>query len=249
MSAAVRRDAPLHRDRLREDLDAGIAALDPGIAEALDSDARDRLIAYLELLVRWNRTYNLTAVRDPLQMVPRHLLDSLSVLPWVLQGPVLDAGTGAGLPGIPLAIARSSLSFTLLDSNGKKTRFVRQALAELGVDNAEVVQSRLQTYRPVRKFATIVARAVASLTELRNACGHLAANDARLLALKGRLPEQEIADLVPQGAAAPVVSAALDEGAEASDPAARIGIHSLSVPLLEAERNLIVIPFHASAHG
>jgi 16S rRNA (guanine527-N7)-methyltransferase len=247
MSAAGRRDPRLDRDQLRERLDAGLSAMDTCIAAALDRDARERLIGYLELLVRWNCTYNLTAVRDPLEMVPRHLLDSLAVLPWILQGPVLDAGTGAGLPGLPLAIARPGLAFTLLDSNGKKTRFVRQALLELGVDNAEVVQSRLQTYRPERKFATIVARAVASLAELREACAHLAAHGARLLALKGRLPELEIAELISEEVAAHGASA--DAVAVASDLAAGIGVHPLAVPLLEAERNLIVIPFHASAHG
>jgi 16S rRNA (guanine527-N7)-methyltransferase len=251
MSRIGRRDPLLDRDRLRNSLDAGLAAMDPGIGDALDASARERLIVYLELLARWNRAYNLTAVRDPMQMVPRHLLDSLAVLPWILHGPVLDAGTGAGLPGIPLAIARPGLAFTLLDSNGKKTRFVRQALLELRVDNAEVVQSRLQTYRPQRKFATIVARAVASLAELRDTCAHLAAHDARLLALKGRMPEQEIADLVSRSAPfeAATPGAPADAAATAAGLTASIGVHSLKVPLLAAERNLIVIPFHASAHG
>jgi 16S rRNA (guanine527-N7)-methyltransferase len=181
---------------LRARLDAGLMAMDQGIAEALDDAARTALIGYLGLLERWNRTYNLTAVRDPLQMVPRHLLDSLSVLPWVSRGPVLDLGTGAGLPGIPLAIARPHLAFTLLDSNGKKTRFVRQAALELGLENVEVVQVRLEAYRPERKFATIVARALASLPSLYASAQALATADGRLLALKGPLAADELAALV-----------------------------------------------------
>ncbi|KAA6181741.1 16S rRNA (guanine(527)-N(7))-methyltransferase RsmG [Thiohalocapsa marina] len=215
---------------LRRRLDRGLGQMPPGIGDHLDAAARDRLIAFLGLLARWNRAYNLTAVRDPADMVPRHLLDSLAVLPWITRGPVLDAGTGAGLPGIPLAIARPELGFTLLDSNGKKTRFVRQAVLELGLDNVQVVQSRLETYRPGQKFATIVARAVTSLAALRANCAHLAFSDARLLALKGRLPEQEIADLVAASATT-------------------VQVHPLRVPLLEGERNLIEIPFNATAHG
>jgi 16S rRNA (guanine527-N7)-methyltransferase len=227
-------------------------------AMAVDAVGRDRLIAFLALLLRWNRAYNLTAVRDPAQMVPRHLLDSLAVLPWITRGPVLDAGTGAGLPGIPLALARPGLQFTLLDGNGKKTRFVRQAVLELGLDNVAVVHSRLEAYRPGPKFATITARAVASLSELFDSCAHLAAADARLLALKGRLPAQEIAAL--SDAALPIDSPATADpvgtAGLAHSPAAPAGhagipctVHALRVPQLDGERNLIDIPFHASAHG
>ena len=226
------------RAALRQRLDAGLAAMDPSIDALLDAAARERMVAFLVLLARWNLAYNLTAVREPLEMVPRHLLDSLAVLPWITRSPVLDAGTGAGLPGIPLAIARPELSFTLLDSNGKKVRFVRQSVLELGLGNVEVVQERLETYRPRRKFATIVARAVASLAELREASAHLGAPEARLLAMKGRLPDLEIAGLLRSTAAGRAAAMAAD-----------IAVHPLRVPLLEGERNLIDMPIHATAHG
>ncbi len=118
------------------------------------------------MLAKWNQAYNLTAVRDPQEMVTRHLLDSLVLLPYV-QGPrVLDIGTGPGLPGIPLAVARPDCSFTLLDANAKKTRFVTQAVGELGLKNVEVVQERVENYRPKQKFDTLVARAFSSITDM-----------------------------------------------------------------------------------
>ncbi|ESQ13715.1 MAG: hypothetical protein N838_14180 [Thiohalocapsa sp. PB-PSB1] len=236
----------LERDRiaLRHRLDQGLAAMSdasdsgpPGLTE----DDRERLIDFLLLLARWNRVYNLTAVREPLDMVARHLLDSLSVLPWIRRGPILDVGTGAGLPGIPLALARPDLCFTLLDSNGKKTRFVHQAVLELGLDNIEVVHSRVQAYRPGPKFGTIVARAVSSLSELIGGCAHLAAADAHLLALKGRVPRQEISDLAD--ATGPTAAAIGDL------PATPIRLHPLCVPLLDGERHLVEIPFYPKAHG
>jgi 16S rRNA (guanine527-N7)-methyltransferase len=220
---------------LRGRLDQGLAALGSDIDAAVDADARERMIRVLGLLVRWNRAYNLTAVRDPDEMVPRHLLDSLAILPWVVRGPVLDLGTGAGLPGIPLALVRSDLRFTLLDGNGKKIRFVRHAAAELGLTNVDAVQARVETYRPPRKFATIVARAVASLTTLHAACTGLASADGRLLALKGRLPTDEMDEL----------AAAM----RANDRSAPIAVHPVQVPLLDGERNLIEIPFHANPNG
>jgi len=225
---------------LRRRLDQGLAEMNPLIDQALDDHARDRLIGFLALLGRWNRAYNLTAVRDPVEMLSRHLLDSLAVLPWVTDGPVLDAGTGAGLPGLPLAVARPDLSFTLVDGNGKKTRFVRQAVLELGLANVEVVHSRLQAYRPGPKFVTMTARALASLSDLIDNCQHLAAARSRLLAMKGRLPEQELAML------ANPASAVL---AACTPIAASVAVHALHVPLLNGERNLIEISFHAHTHG
>jgi 16S rRNA (guanine527-N7)-methyltransferase len=221
--------------RLRHRLDAGLAAMGPAIDGAVDAAAREGMVAFLLLLARWNRAYNLTAVRDPLEMVPRHLLDSLAVLPWVTGGQVLDLGTGAGLPGIPLALARPDLGFTLLDSNGKKTRFVSQAITELGLVNAEAVQARAETYRPARKFATIVARAVTSLTALHEACAHLAKDGGHLLALKGRIPRDEMD--------------ALTMTLHGAGPSPRGRVHPLQVPFVDGERNLIDIPFDASAHG
>ncbi len=211
-------------ERLRRRLDAGIDTLlgpQPAHPYRLDAPAREAMIGYLQLLARWNRSFNLTAVRDPLEMVPRHLLDSLAVLPYLREGPVLDAGTGAGLPGIPLAIARPDLAFTLLDGNGKKTRFVRHAVLTLGLENVAVVQDRLEAYRPGQKFATIVARALAATADLARASRHLCADGGTLLAMKGRTADEE--------------TAALD------DPAAVIAVHPLSVPFLDGERTLIEI--------
>jgi 16S rRNA (guanine527-N7)-methyltransferase len=221
-------------DALRRCLDLGLAELDTAIDRRVTDEARDRMIAYLALLTRWNLAFNLTAVRDPMAMVPRHLLDSLAILPWISQGPVLDIGTGPGLPGIPLALVNPDLDFTLLDSNGKKTRFVCQAIADLGITNVRVVQDRAETYRPARKFATIVARAVASLATLRAVAAHLAAEHGALLALKGRVQAHEMDELT---------------AITAADAPTAIAVHQLRVPFTEGERNLIVIPFDTQTHG
>ncbi|NBC14126.1 MAG: 16S rRNA (guanine(527)-N(7))-methyltransferase RsmG [Gammaproteobacteria bacterium] len=212
-------------ERLRADLDAGLAAL--GVDAS--ADQRGRLLAYVDLLARWNRAYNLTAVRNPAEMIPRHLLDSLAVLPWVRRGPVLDVGTGAGLPGLPLAILRPELGFTLLDSNGKKVRFVRQAVLELGLSNVTPVQARIAAYRGSANFATITARAVATLSELCADCAPLLAPGGVLLALKGREPAAELGDL-----------------AEAVLPRVRAhaaAVHRLAVPGLDVERSVVEVPF------
>lgn len=174
--------------------------LDAGLAEmhlVLSPVQQQALLGYLGLLARWNRAYNLTAVRDPGLMIGRHLLDSLSILPWLNLGPVLDVGTGAGLPGIPLAIARPDLCFTLLDSNGKKTRFVQQVVGELGLANVEVVRSRVEQLARPRHYACIVSRAFASLGEMVRASAHLLAADGIWLAMKGASAETEAADLAP----------------------------------------------------
>jgi 16S rRNA (guanine527-N7)-methyltransferase len=206
-------------------LEAGLAAL--GVAAT--EEQRRQLLGYVHLLVRWNRAYNLTAVREPLDMIPRHVLDSLAVLPWVQRGPVLDVGTGAGLPGLPLAILRPDLAFTLLDSNGKKIRFVRQAVLELKLTSVTPVQARIQTYRPRVNFATITARAVASLVELCRDCEPLLAPGGVLLALKGRDPAPELEAL----ATAPPLRVC----------AQAIRVHRLTVPMLDAERCLVSVPF------
>ncbi|MBS1248341.1 MAG: rRNA methyltransferase, partial [Proteobacteria bacterium] len=178
-----------------------------------------RLAAYLTLLERWNRAYNLTAVREPEAMVVRHLLDSLSILPW-LEGPqVLDVGSGAGLPGIPLAIARPECEFCLLDSNGKRTRFLTQVTAELHLPNVGVVRSRVEDYRPATPFNSIVSRAFATLAELVKDAGRLCAPTGRLLAMKGVFPDDELARL-PSGYVV-------------------VGVYPLRVPHLDAERHLV----------
>lgn len=187
----------------------------------LDDERIERLIRLLDLLSIWNRVYNLTAIRDPAEMLTHHLLDSLAVEPRLLGPSVLDLGTGAGLPGLPLAIARPELAFVLLDSNGKKIRFVRQAILELGIGNAEPVHSRMESYRPTGKFSTILARALASVAGIRAVATPLLASPGRLLIMKGRMPTDELADPTLHGLP--------------------IRAHRLSVPFLEAERHLIEI--------
>ena len=185
----------------------------------LPEGAYIRLAAYLVLLERWNRAYNLTAVREPEAMVIRHLLDSLSILPWLAGPRVLDVGSGAGLPGIPLAIAQPEYEFCLLDSNGKRTRFLMQATAELHLSNVSVVRSRAEDYRPATLFNSVVSRAFATLAELAVDAGRLCAPTGRLLAMKGVFPDDELARL----------------------PSAYqvVGVYPLRVPHLDAERHLV----------
>lgn len=187
----------------------------------LPAPARARLVAFLRLLEKWNRAYNLTAVREPEQMVPRHLLDSLSVLPWLRGRRVLDIGTGAGLPGIPLALARPALEFTLLDTNAKKIRFVTQAIHELGLANAAPVHSAVERYRPSAPFDTLIARALASIPDMLSGCRHLCAPGGAVLAMKGVFPQEELAGVGPAFAVRDVVR--------------------LTVPGLEATRHLVIL--------
>lgn len=156
---------------------------------SLSASQQQALVDYLAMLYKWNRAYNLTAVRDPQQMVSRQLLDSLSILHW-LRGPrVLDVGTGAGLPGIPLAIALPQDEFVLLDSNGKKTRFVKQAVHELGLANVTVCQQRVETVQDPAGFDTITSRAFADLHEMLALTAHLRAPGGQWAAMKSGLDE------------------------------------------------------------
>jgi 16S rRNA (guanine527-N7)-methyltransferase len=193
----------------------GCQGLDVALADADYA----RLRAYLTLLERWNRAYNLTAVRDPEAMVVRHVLDSLSILPWIEGSRVLDVGSGAGLPGIPLAIARPGFEFCLLDSNGKRTRFLIQVAAELQLKNVKIVRSRVEEYQPEVLFNTVVSRAFATLAEMAAAAGRLCACDGRLLAMKGVFPDDELARLPPAYSV--------------------MGVYPLQVPSLDAERHLV----------
>ena len=177
---------------LQPELDAGLAAL--GLtAQPLGA----RLLDYLALLDRWNRTYNLTAIRDPREMVGKHLLDSLSMLPHVHDGRLADLGTGPGLPGIPLALARPALQVTLVESNGKKTRFLREVVRQLGLGNVRVLEARAEAVDEPGTFDQLTARAMDTLAGILQVGGHLLAPDGRLLAMKGQHPDAEIAALPP----------------------------------------------------
>ena len=152
-------------------------------------------VSYVELLVQWNSAYNLTAVRDPEKMMAYHVLDSLSILPFIRGDKCLDIGTGAGLPGIILALANPELHWVLLDGNNKKTRFVQQAVMTLNVTNVEVICSRIEKYEPETRFNTIVSRAFTSLNAFYSCSYHLLVLEGSLLAMKGPEPENEISDL------------------------------------------------------
>ena len=198
-------------------LTAGVAALGLGLPEGAEA----KLLAYLALLDKWNRVYNLTAVRDPERMVSHHLLDSLAAVPFFQGETVLDVGSGGGLPGIPLAISRPDLRVTMIDSIAKKTAFLLQAKAELGLGNLSVVTGRVEDYRAEAGFDAITSRAFSDLKEFVALTRHLLKPTGRWLAMKGLIPHEEIASL-PDGVR---VSAN----------------HALAVPGLEAARHLIIL--------
>ncbi len=202
-------------DSIRSAIQAGCRSL------ALEPDAvvLDQWVAFIALLSKWNKTYNLTSVRNSAAMVPRHLLDSLVIAPFIIPGRLLDVGTGAGLPGLPLAMLFPAQSFTLLDSNAKKLRFIRQVVAELGLKNVEVVHQRMQEYQPRQSFDMVTSRAVASLEVLYQQAIHLLAPGGRMLFMKGTLPEDEMDDFIPGRGS--------------------LHIERLQVPGLDAERHLL----------
>ncbi len=173
-------------------LTAGLAKL--GQPAAL----RAPLLAFLHLLEKWNAAYNLTAVREPEKMVTHHVLDSLAVMSYLHGRRIVDVGSGAGIPGIPLALARPEVEFVLLDSNAKKTRFITQAIHELGLSNVVVERARAEAYRPARLFDTVISRAFASLAEMLDMTQHLGAPDGVFVAMKGNYPQDELAAVPPQ---------------------------------------------------
>ncbi len=182
----------------------------------------EKLLKYLELLQRWNKAFNLTAIRDPLQMVRLHLLDSLAIHPYV-QGlkSIIDVGTGPGLPGIPLAILNPEINFTLLDSNGKKTRFLFQAINELKLTNASEINHRVEAYQPNQLFDAVISRAFSSISDMLNQCDHLVSDQGCFLAMKGKKPDSELSQMTK---AYKVVE-----------------VSEVNVPLIDSERHLIKI--------
>jgi len=161
----------------------------------LSESQHSQLLAYLALLIKWNKAYNLTAVRDPDEMVSRHLLDSLSVVPFIAGERWLDVGSGGGMPGIPLAILFPEMKVSVLDSNGKKTRFLTQVKLELKLDNLEVIHSRAETFQPELPFTGIVSRAFSNLADFTGWTRHLGDTDTRWLAMKGLHPADELVAL------------------------------------------------------
>ena len=178
-------------DALRQRLLDGLSSLQLALPESVI----DGLLAYLAMLVKWNKTYNLTAVRDPQEMVTKHLLDSLSVVPHLPQGRTIDVGTGGGLPGIPLSIVFPERDFVLLDANGKKTRFLVQVKAELGLSNVTVVHERVENYRPDVTFDGVITRAFASVADMLAGSRHLLSQSGQFLAMKGEVPKEELDSL------------------------------------------------------
>ncbi len=177
---------------LRATLKQGLADIDL----SLDDTQIDRLLDYLTLLGKWNKSYNLTAITNPEKMIYYHVLDSLAIYSWVSHSKTaLDVGSGAGLPGLPLAIAMPDSRWSLLDSNGKKTRFMQQALAVCAIDNAVVVQSRVEDYHAAEPFDIIVSRAFTSLTNFADSVAHLCQSKTVMLAMKTGLSKEETGNL------------------------------------------------------
>jgi 16S rRNA (guanine527-N7)-methyltransferase len=207
---------PEHDDLARR-LESGVAEL--GLE--LGRDARSQLLLHLELLEKWNKIHNLTAIRDQARAVSAHVLDSLAVVPYVTGKRILDAGSGAGFPGIPIAVARPEVGVHLLDSNHKKHAFLTQVIAELGVGNARAVCERVESWRPAVQFDCIISRALAEIGEVIALVKHLLAPGGVVAAMKGIHPFEEIERIPPDFRVRQV--------------------HALAVPGLHAERHLVLI--------
>ncbi|TKF16991.1 16S rRNA (guanine(527)-N(7))-methyltransferase RsmG [Vibrio genomosp. F6] len=203
---------------LRIKLDQLLAQTDLEVNE----NQREQLVGYVEMLNKWNKAYNLTSVRDPMEMLIKHILDSIIVSTYLHGKRFIDVGTGPGLPGVPLAIMNPDYDFVLLDSLGKRIRFIKQATHELGIKNVTPIQSRVEEYQPEDKFDGVLSRAFASMTDMVEWCHHLPKdNTGVFMALKGQLSENEI-ELIPEWCTVTDVKA-------------------LQVPELEGERHLVIL--------
>lgn len=178
----------------RNILESGLSALNL----LHTAEQTEQLLAFIKLIAKWNKAYNLTAVRNNEDMARLHILDSLAILPHIEGKRVIDIGTGAGLPGIPLAIFMPEVEFVLLDSNAKKTRFVQQVILELKLKNVSVLHSRVEDYQPELGFDTVTMRAFASLPDIMKLTAHLLSANGVLLAMKGQIPEAELAEIDAQ---------------------------------------------------
>ncbi len=201
-------------------LSRGLAELAPRLPVPLPEGAPAKLMAYLDLLAKWNRTHNLSAIRDPLRSVSHHLLDSLAVLPELPPGALADVGAGGGLPGIPIAIAEPARRVALNDANRKKGAFLRQAVIELRLGNAEVQVGRVEDWKPLERFAVVVSRGFSELAQFVASCRHLVAPGGVLAGMKGTFPAAELA--------------AIGSGCDCRD------VRRLNVPLLDEERHLVL---------
>lgn len=187
-------------DNNQQQLLAGLQALQL----TADDTQIKKLLDFIKLIAKWNKTYNLTAIRQVDEMVSLHLLDSLSTMPHIVGARIVDIGTGAGLPGIPLAICLPDRHFTLLDSNAKKTRFVQQAVLELKLNNVSIRHQRVEDFIPEQAFTTVITRAFTNLPDIITLTAHLLAADGILLAMKGQTPEAELAQINTQASIVPI---------------------------------------------
>jgi 16S rRNA (guanine527-N7)-methyltransferase len=209
-------------DACRTILVAGLSALELAVNEKQTG----QLLAFISLIEKWNKAYNLTAIKARQDMARLHLLDSLTVTPYLEGRQIIDIGTGAGVPGIPLAICFPQLAFTLLDSNAKKTRFVQQAVLELKLSNVQIIHSRAEDYQPEQRFSTVLTRAYGQLPDIIESTRHLLAENGKMIALKGRCTELELAQVTAKKTVIPV-----------------------HIPGVEAERNLVCIQLNQEPSG
>lgn len=208
------------RAELLKKLQQGLGEL----ALSLTDQQCSQLVSYVELMTKWNKAYNLTSVRDPMDMLTKHILDSLAIAPFIKNKRYIDVGTGPGLPGIPLAIACPEATFTCLDSLGKRVRFMKQVAFELQLTNVEPVQARVEDFHPTELYEGVLSRAFASISDMLHWCHHLIDSSGEFLALKGQYPQDEL-DVI-------------------ADDITVVSTHQLDIPFLDGERNLIVLKKH-----